>query len=403
MKKLTWLLLIAMLLSLLASCGASNETGNNGGVSGNTPDENKPANELHAAFLKTNALSSFDGTLQVEGTAEGQTVKEEIAVSAGYTEDEKFAANLCYEDNSGMYFVGNERYTYSGQRMGGPCRYLQCTHLQYDILSSVLSYVLIPVGEPGALQLSYPNSLLIYSIEDIAYTSKALMALSPKTTEENGEASLEFSGAYADLVKALIPNTESYEEVADIQYTLTIRVAKEGYISYIGISQSMADDATTPILTRTFTIDAVNTNKKMEQPRQLTLPSVTYDDYRFSDGKFLYVASPENLVGKGKHPSELEKFHVDVWLQPFTSQSEPVSLLCFPTELLGKPITKIYTDLTIEKLIVPKELNGKWEGGSSQTEVFAMWEKVGAGSISGNYKNVYYLGEWDLVDGVPMV
>ena len=178
MKKLTWLLLIAMLLSLLASCGASNETGNNGGVSG--PDENKPANELHAAFLKTNALSSFDGTLQVEGTAEGQTVKEEIAVSAGYTEDEKFAANLCYEDNSGMYFVGNERYTYSGQRMGGPCRYLQCTHLQYDILSSVLSYVLIPVGEPGALQLSYPNSLLIYSIEDIAYTSKALMALSPR-------------------------------------------------------------------------------------------------------------------------------------------------------------------------------------------------------------------------------
>ena len=156
MKRTAVLLVLAMLLSLFAACG---ETDKNKNDAQKPSPEDQPQNELHVAFLKTNALSSFDATMRVEGKADGQDVKEEIAVSAGHTEDNKFAANFGYDDNSGIYFVGNERYTYSGQRMGGPCRYLQCTHLQYDILSSVLSYVLIPVGESGALQMSYPNSL----------------------------------------------------------------------------------------------------------------------------------------------------------------------------------------------------------------------------------------------------
>lgn len=403
MKKTAILMVLAMLLSLLAACGKTDKNKND------LPDaEDEPQNELHAAILKTNELSSFEGKMTVAGKADGQDILKEIAVSAGYTEDKKFAADLCYEDNSGIYFVGDERYIYSGKERGGPCQYLQRTDLKYDFATSVLSYVLMPLGESGAWQLSYPNQLLVYSVGNVADTSKALMALSPKVTEENGETCIEFSCSYLDIVKTLVPNSDKQTDLADIygfyDGKLTFKIAKEGHLSYVSMEQVRKEDGAT-ILTRTLTLDSVGEKKTMETPRQLTLPGVKYEDYRFCDGTFLYVASPDPMMGKGKHPSELEKFHVRVLVAPFRFHGDIIPLLTFPAEFLGKPITKIYTDMdevTIQKLVVPKELNGKWEGGSSETEVFAMWERVGAGSVSGNYKNVYYLGEWDLVNGVPM-
>ncbi len=411
MKKTAIFLVLAMLLSMFSACGASDKKKPDGSKPENNPEnntENEPQNELYAAILKTNELSSFDGKMTVAGKADGQDIQKEIAVSAGYTEDKKFAANFGYDDNSGIYFVGHERYTYSGKPMGGPCRYLQRTDLQYDFATSVLSYILMPLGELGALQLSYPNQLLVYSVGNVADTSEALMALSPKVTEENGETCIEFSCSYLDIVKTLVPNSDKQTDLADIygfyDGKLTFKIAKEGHLSYVSMEQVRKEDGAT-ILTRTLTIDSVGEKKTMETPRQLSLPGAKYDDYRFCDGMFLYEASPENLIGKGKHPSELEKFHVRVMVAPFRFYGEPISLLTFPTEFLGKPITKIYTDvddMTLEKLVVPKELSEKWECDNKEAEVFVYWERSGAGNVNSKYKNVYYLGEWDMVDGVPM-
>ncbi len=398
---LVWLLILVVFVGVLVACG--------------NKKSDEPVNMLHESYLKTIGLKSLEGNIVLLSTETGDDenttkVTTEIDVTAAHNDEGLFAAQLHYtETGNGLYFVGNERYSYSGKEHGGPCQYTERGDLVYDVGSSVLSFIMVPTIAP--IRLQTPDWLIEYSMENFVYTSEQLLAMDPEINENAGETTITIHTTYNEIIKALLPDSGKHTnippEYQNYDCTLVIRITKEGYISYLEFGYEPKEAAEMKLgQVRTLTITAVDEDIALETPRQLALPSVSYTNYQRCEGDLRYVFYVNDLASN-RHPGEIDEFVLgDVMGATYSFCDEPKEIPVFeiPTKFYGKPIVKANINseyIDIQKLIVPSELNGAWSYGSPDTEVFLMWERKGTGNVSEKYKGVYYKNEWEYVKGVP--
>ena len=433
MKKISVFLILVMLFVSLTACSGAGEKEKSdkpandpldqpGGASGDSDEglsegsseNDKPTNILYDAFLKTNQLTSLDGTLSILSQVDGEESENECAVTVGYTKDNVFAARIQYAPvatEKGIYFEGNQKYCYGSGRMGSEIYYSERADLiSYDIVGSVFSHMMIPtVAVDRMLYFNWSNEFVI---SDLSYTCEALLTLPHEMTEEAGVKTVSVTATYDSIVKALIPDTNRHANI-DAEYqnydcNLTVGISDKGYISYFEFGYAAADGAELNYSqTRTLSVNKVNEALEMNQPTQVSGPQAKYIDYRCIDGDICYILSAIRGACLGNlHPDRYDSFTAVVIPSVYRFLGEDqitVATAVLKESPCGRNLNRVGVEakrLTFEKLVIENGLRGKWGGVLEQTQLYVMWEKS-ENAVQDTYKNVYYLSDWEYADGVP--